>query len=344
MLGGLGAARGPLHQHDPGVRRVVRLQRPRHPDRIRVTGRAIRVAGQRIAAAGAGTFPLRSPSGVLLTLREFREGGRTSGRANRDATPGGWPAARTASIWAWLIAPRRSTRGGSAVQSTIVDSTPTAHGPPSTTRSRRGSIRAPSSSSTSVARVGLTRPKRFALGAATPRAGSPVCPSERLEAGQRDRVVRAPQGDGVLAPGEEVPRAPAAPDDDGQRARPERLGQSLRRGVAARAPRSQGLRTVDVHDERMTRGTPLDAVHPAHGIGVLGISSQPVDRLGGQADQATGDPGAGGPDCGHGVDGTVGPKSVDEGDLHRPIVRRERAPADWRDRAHGRNQCPANRP
>ena len=64
-----------------------------------------------------------------------------------------------------LIAPGRKIRGESPVQSMIVDSTPTWHGPPSKTKSSLVRY-LPISSTTAVALVGETWPKRLALGAA----------------------------------------------------------------------------------------------------------------------------------------------------------------------------------
>ena len=66
------------------------------------------------------------------------------------------------------MAPGRSSTGTPRVQSTMVDSMPTPQGPPSST-----SRASPSSSCTCKAVVGLTRPKRLALGAARPHTGGP---------------------------------------------------------------------------------------------------------------------------------------------------------------------------
>ncbi|CAB4736430.1 unannotated protein [freshwater metagenome] len=60
--------------------------------------------------------------------------------------------------------PGRKIVGLTLVQSTMVDSTPSEHAPPSSTKS----ISSPNSATTAEAEVGLTRPKRFADGAATP--------------------------------------------------------------------------------------------------------------------------------------------------------------------------------
>ena len=69
-----------------------------------------------------------------------------------------------------LIDPGRSSTGVPRVQSMMVDSMPSSHAPPS--RTMRS---APNSPSTWAAVVGLTRPNRFALGAAMPHtAGRPA--------------------------------------------------------------------------------------------------------------------------------------------------------------------------
>jgi hypothetical protein len=67
-------------------------------------------------------------------------------------------APSTASIRAGAIMPGRSSAGVSDNKLTMVDSTPTVHGPPPTTRSTAS----PSSSTTCAAVVGETRPKRLA--------------------------------------------------------------------------------------------------------------------------------------------------------------------------------------
>ena len=72
-------------------------------------------------------------------------------------------APRAAIIISGVTPPGRKILGNSPVMSTTVDSNPTSQGPPSSTMSMRPSM----SSSTCSARVGLGRPERLALGAAT---------------------------------------------------------------------------------------------------------------------------------------------------------------------------------
>ena len=61
--------------------------------------------------------------------------------------------------------------GETCVQSIIVDSTPTMHGPPSRIKSF-GDRKSDKSSLTAIAVVGETLPNLFALGAATPKPPS----------------------------------------------------------------------------------------------------------------------------------------------------------------------------
>ena len=70
-------------------------------------------------------------------------------------------------------------------------------------------------------------------------------------------MVRAAQGHGVLAAGEEVARAVAAGHDHRQCPRPEMPDQALGGGVGSRGPPGQRLRTLHVHDQRMVGGAPL---------------------------------------------------------------------------------------
>ena len=84
--------------------------------------------------------------------------------------------------------PGRSSLGGSQVRSRIVDSTPTAQGPPSTTPLIRPSI----SSSTSWAVVQLGRPERLALGAAMGMPASRMIASVTGWLGQRTATVSSP--------------------------------------------------------------------------------------------------------------------------------------------------------
>ena len=91
------------------------------------------------------------------------------------------------------MAPGRSSTGWPRVQSTMVDSMPTAQGPPS-----RISRAGPNSSCTWAAVVGLTRPNRLALGTARPGMGgarpaqAANTPSATGWAGQRRPIESCP--------------------------------------------------------------------------------------------------------------------------------------------------------
>jgi len=149
--------RGPLGLGQPsdavGGRDLGRRQQPDRPGGCRRGG------GQVVGV----DEPDDRARGVV---RGERAGARTAASGSCTSRP------VTASISSTPTAPGRSSRGTSPVQSTIVDSTPTSLGPPSSTQSRAGSRTSPSSSTTCAASVGETRPNRLALGAATPPPNS----------------------------------------------------------------------------------------------------------------------------------------------------------------------------
>ncbi len=97
--------------------------------------------------------------------------------------------------------PGRSSTGRPREQSTIADSMPTAHGPPSSTSTSPPG----NSSSTWRASVGLMRPKRLALGAATPATPSAAAASSSRRAsgcaGQRRPIVSCPPAAAAAMPG-----------------------------------------------------------------------------------------------------------------------------------------------
>ena len=84
--------------------------------------------------------------------------------------------------------PGRRITSSSPVQSTIVDSTPTVHGP----SSRTTSTSSPRSARTSPAVVGLTCPKRFAEGAAMPPPNARSSASATGWSGTRTPTVSPP--------------------------------------------------------------------------------------------------------------------------------------------------------
>ena len=106
------------------------------------------------------------------------------------------------SICRLVMLPGRSSTGAPRVQSTMVDSMPSWQGPPS-----RINKSAPNSSSTCAAVVGLTRPKRLALGAAMPQTSGTPCAGLR----SASSTACAPGCDGQRIPMESCPPAAAAP-------------------------------------------------------------------------------------------------------------------------------------
>jgi len=106
---------------------------------------------------------------------------------------------QAASICTRVMCPGRSNTGSPRVQSMMVDSMPTSHSPPS-----RINKSSPSSDCTCAAVVGLTRPKRLALGADTPctpeasAARSSTC-ATGCE-GQRKPIESCPPAEAVATP------------------------------------------------------------------------------------------------------------------------------------------------
>ena len=100
----------------------------------------------------------------------------------------------------FVSTPGRSSAGRAPEQSTIADSMPSRAAPPSSTSSS-----APNSSTTCAAVVGLIRPNRFALGAATP--GTPAARAATSSAcatgwaGQRRPIVAWPAAAASATPG-----------------------------------------------------------------------------------------------------------------------------------------------
>ena len=91
-----------------------------------------------------------------------------------------------------VMPPARRICGGPLQKSTMVLSTPTGHGPPSRTTSRSGSRNPARSSTTWAAVVGLTSPKRFADGAASPVPVSRISSSVIGWAGTRSPTESRP--------------------------------------------------------------------------------------------------------------------------------------------------------
>ena len=157
----------------------------------------------------------------------------------------------------------------------MVDSTPTATGPPSTIRSMRPSR----SAFTCAAVVGETWPERLADGATTG-------PTERAQDRARDRVRGNADRDGLEACGGEFRhRAIGRPRQyQGQRSRPEGFGE-LERGVVETADGAGRSEIADMRDQRVEGGPSLGLIEAGDGKCVGGVGAEPVDRLGRERDQ-----------------------------------------------------------
>jgi hypothetical protein len=176
--------------------------------------------------------------------------------------------------------PGRSSTGSPLVQSTMLDSIPTSQGPPS--EHHHG-----------VAELGgdvlgggrLMRPKRLALGAATPATRPPAA---RLQAarvptgcdGQRRPIVGCPPPRGA--------DAGRARHDDRERPGPERGHQAHGHGRNLRGEGARAVGVGHVHDERMVGGDGLGREDLRHRGVVVGTRAQAVHGLGGKRDQLAG--------------------------------------------------------
>ncbi len=131
----------------------------------------------------------------------------------------------TRSMSAWPSCPGRSSTGAPREQSTMVDSMPTSQAPPSSTSSA-----SPNSAATCAAVVGLTRPKRLALGAASPctpraaQAASSACATGC--AGQRRPTVGWPPAAASAMPGRRGRISVNGPGQKASISRPAKAGTS----------------------------------------------------------------------------------------------------------------------
>ena len=166
--------------------------------------------------------------------------------------------------------------GAPSRQATMVDSTPTAVGPPS----RMRSMRPPRSAITCCAVVGETWPERLAEGATTGRPSA----ARRVA---RDRMAGHAHRDAVEAGGRELGdrAAGALRQHQRQRTRPEGGGQPFGGGVEPREP-LRGGEIGDVGDQRIERRPALGGVEPRDRRAVGGVGAEPVDRLGRKGDEA----------------------------------------------------------
>ena len=110
---------------------------------------------------------------------------------------------------------------------------------------------------------------------------------QRLHQALENGVRRDAQRDGVLSRAGKGRSIGPAPEHQRERPRPEGIGQAL----CCRRPLGPLLRRLGIHhmhDQRMVGRTPLDAVDAGHRLFIGRVGGQPVDGLGGQADDATG--------------------------------------------------------
>ena len=235
---------------------LARIRRARRPDRARrVSGRHDLDRARSARSATRGCPGARVAAADAAAPCRARRARSSSGDAARRA-------ARAA---------RRS------VQSTIVDSTPTAHGPPSSTTATSS----PRSARTAPAVVGLTRPKRFADGAASP-------PPNASSSATRDRMVGHAQPDGVEPAGDRIARrgrlrgttTVSGPGQNASASVRATGGTSVAQLVELR-PRARGARSRDGRP-----GDPSPRRGGASASSVRRVGAEPVDGLGRERDQA----------------------------------------------------------
>ena len=132
--------------------------------------------------------------------------------------------------------------------------------------------------------MGLTRPERFALGAAmgTPGRGDELA---------GNRVRRNPDGERIEARRDKLadamPRARPLRQDQRQRPRPERLRQR-RRLIVELNEIARGAEAVHMRDQRIEARPALGLENARHRLAVGGIGAQAVHRLGRERHQAAG--------------------------------------------------------
>ena len=226
------AARARGRSSPPARRRNGRRSRARPRPARCASRRAARRASRRVMRGEHAGRERRSPR---------RRCASSSGARARASIAVARDAARAA-----------AAHGRPPRQATMVDSTPTCVGPPSSDQRRSGRRDRPA---TCAACVGLTRPERLADGAAT---GRPSAREQRL----RDRMGRHPQRDAVEPGAREVAdaRSGAPGTHERQRAGPERLGERAARRRRTRRSRSRGVpRSGTWTISGLKRGRPLAA-------------------------------------------------------------------------------------
>ena len=180
----------------------------------------------------------------------------------------------TRSISARGKPPGRSSVG-SPMQETMVDSTPTAHGPASITMS----MRPRRSASTCAGVVGEMWPERLAEGATT---GPPKASSNAWAtgcAGTRTATLSSPASARSAIAAIRLLR-----QHQRQRPRPEDASEFFRHGIEAPEP-ARGGGIGDMRDQRIECRASLGGIEPRYCLAVASIGAEPVDRLGGEGHQ-----------------------------------------------------------
>src|SRR5262249_12731740 len=119
------------------------------------------------------------------------------------------------------------------------------------------------------------------------RRGSGDAPAEFAQQRECDRMPGNTDADRVLVPGQIAAHAGSAPQHQGERPRPEALGELA--GVLGNVarPSTQLSRVADVDDHGVIRRPALHGVDPRNRGRVGRIGPQPVHRLGRKGDQAS---------------------------------------------------------
>ena len=245
----------------------------------------------------ASAAPRRAPASAVRSIvgghdaqlgaRRVVRGQRARGaRRGRVGVARGSPAA--SSIRSRVRMPGRSSTGRPVEQSTMADSMPMRAAPPSSTSSA-----SPNSSATCAAVVGLTRPKRLALGAAMP--GTPAS-ARRGEQGVGDRMRRAAQADRRLAARRRRRRRPAGArrSPSAARARTPRPG-ARRPAACVAAKRSAPARSATWTISGCSGRPPLEREDLGDRLVAVGARAEAVHGLGRKRDELAGGDQRGGP-------------------------------------------------
>ena len=119
------------------------------------------------------------------------------------------------------------------------------------------------------------------------RRGCRDAAAERTEQRQRHRLVGHAHADGVAATGHCVEDACRAPDDDRERAGPQRVAEAAGGDGDVRRPVVELSGRADVDDHRVLARAALDRIQPRERAGVVGVGAQSVHGLGREGHQAS---------------------------------------------------------